>query len=291
MEHLHQIKHAKDVVKLIVLFSLLSHTGAIHAQKKLDEAYLKCTYDYVYLKDTLNNVQSIKDIIHLQVGKEVSKCYSYLTFYSDSISALPNALEVKRQLMRGAVSGGKVDINKAPVRHWGTFVYKNYPEGKVTVTDNISLSYYQYEDELNAQDWQILDSIKTVLDYPCQLAICDFRGRQWSVWFASDIPINNGPWLLGGLPGMILEAYDRGYQYHFLITGLQQIENEPIVFSLPTVDKVKVHEKTTRKEFLKTRDYHLHNTSAFIKMETGIDLGGNEPPKKIPYNLIERDYQ
>lgn len=91
-------------------------------------------------------------------------------------------------------------------RRMSTFVCKNHPQGKMTVTDGLSLQDYIYEDELNAQNWQFVDSTKTILDYPCQMATCDFRGRQWTAWFAPDIPISDGPWKFGGLPGLIMES-------------------------------------------------------------------------------------
>jgi GLPGLI family protein len=35
-----------------------------------------------------------------------------------------------------------------------------------------------------------------------------FKGRGYTAWYAPSITNMEGPWKLGGLPGMILEAYD-----------------------------------------------------------------------------------
>jgi len=128
------------------------------------------------------------------------------------------------------------------------------------------------------------------LGYPCQKAKCNFRGRQWTVWFASDIPVSDGPWKLGGLPGLIMEAYDQGIQYHFMIIGLQKVEGEPIVFSNTYVGSNRF-EKTSRKDFLKAQKRYLMDMSGYIELETSIDLGSNASQKIMRYDLLELDYK
>lgn len=159
----------------------------------------------------------------------------------------------------------------------------------MNVVDGISMQDFIYEDELNAQNWQFEDSTKTLLNYTCQMAECDFRGRHWTAWFAPDVPISDGPWKFGGLPGLIMEVYDRGSHYHFTIVGLQKV-NTPITFT-QTWKKDKKPDKTTRIDFLKAKKKALMDMNGYIQMETGIDLGGGNPPKVMRYDLIERDYK
>lgn len=70
------------------------------------------------------------------------------------------------------------------------------------------------------------------MGHECQKVTCDFRGRKWTAWFATDVPVSDDPWKLCGLPGLVMEAYDKGYQQHFLINGLQQVSDEPIEFGI-----------------------------------------------------------
>ena len=270
-----------------LLFLLIPILG--FSQKKLDNAYLKCQYEYIWKQDTLSG-KTRDDLLILQVGENLSKCYSYYSNEVDSIMALPNGDELWTQIFEAELKKKGVAARNFPRKRMRTYVYKNYPSGKMTVTDGVSLQDFIYEDELNAQQWEIKDSTKTILDYPCQMAACNFRGREWTAWFTTDIPVSDGPWKFGGLPGLIMEAYDKGNQYVFTIVGLQKLESEPIIFResyLPA----KRFEKTNRLDFLKANKAALMDLNGYFEMETGIDLSGGNPPKIMRYDLLELDYK
>lgn len=261
-------------------------TAGILAQQVIDKAYLTCQYKYSYLNDTLAG-KSQEDILILQIGKKISKCFSYYTAQIDSLDEMPNGREILHKQIKQAFATN-VD---PPHKRMRTYIYKNYPEAKkMFVTDGVSLQDYCYEDSLNLQNWEIKDSTKNVMGYETQLAECDFRGRHWTVWFAEEIPINNGPWKLGNLPGLILEAYDQGMQHHFVMNGMEKTPGVPIVFSKTYIGSKKF-ERTTRKKFLRLKMKSLCDMNGYIFMETGIDLGVNDKQKELKYDLLERDYK
>ena len=276
--------------KIYALIYLLVTVSAVFSQEKvLDNAYLKCQYEYIWKQDTLSG-KTRDDLLILQVGENLSKCYSYYSNEVDSIMALPNGDELWTQMFEAELKKKGVAARNFPRKRMRTYVYKNYPSGKMTVTDGVSLQDFIYEDELNAQQWEIKDSTKTILDYPCQMAACNFRGREWTAWFTTDIPVSDGPWKFGGLPGLIMEAYDKGNQYVFTIVGLQKLESEPIIFResyLPA----KRFEKTNRLDFLKANKAALMDLNGYFEMETGIDLSGGNPLKIMRYDLLELDYK
>ena len=276
--------------KIFTLICLLVTVSAVISQENvLDNAYLKCQYEYIWKQDTLSG-KTRDDLLILQVGENISKCYSYYSNEVDSLMALPNGDEIAMKMISDAMKSDDFMKGLYPHKRLKTYIYKNYPQGNITVTDGLSMQDYIYEDELNAQQWEINDSTKTILDYQCQMAICDFRGRGWTAWFTTDIPVSDGPWKFGGLPGLIMEAYDKRNQYVFTIVGLQKVEDEPIYFSETYVGS-KRFEKTSRIDFLKAKKRYLMDMGGYIEMETGIDLSGGNPPKIMRYDLLELDYK
>ena len=275
----------KTIVSILLLASLAVQATA--REPMIDRAHMKCLYRYVYTFDTLKN-ELRDDLLILQIGKEVSKCYSYYTFQSDSLWSTPDGAKVWSELFRRETEKDGIYGNFPHVR-MSTYVYKNYPTGQMTIIDRISSQGYRYVDSLHTQTWTMGDSTREMLGYTCQQAMADFRGRRWTAWFATDIPISDGPWKLGGLPGLILEAYDEGKQHVFTAVGLERVKDELIIFNRPFGGNHRF-EQTNRLEFLRMERRFLMDSNSFIQMETGIDLLGDEPNQVMRYDLLERDY-
>ena len=276
----------KIVVYLLLLTSLA--VQAVARDPLIDRAYMKCLYRYVYLNDTLTG-KTKDDLLILQIGKSISKCFSHYSNQVDSLSALPNGDMIIGKMIDDAMNSGEFMRGNYPHKRLKTYIYKNYPEGRMTVTDGLILQDYRYVDSLHAQTWTMGDSTREVLGYTCQQATADFRGRRWTAWFATDIPVSDGPWKLGGLPGLILEAYDEGQQHVFTAVGLERVKDEPIIFNRSFVGNQKF-EQTNRLEFLRSKKKSLMDLNGYIQMETGIDLSQGKPQKVMRYDLLERDY-
>ena len=275
-------------IHYILLFMAL----AVHASAQkdvLDRASMKCMYRATELKDTLD-VAFYEDLLILQIGPQVSKCFSYYTFQNDSLRQTPEGNRQASELFNRALADFHKHrdrnrfLNSFPRNRTVTIVYKNHPAGAITVTDGLREDQVTYRDTLNAQQWTITDSTREVLGYTCQQATADFRGRHWTAWFATDIPVSDGPWKLGGLPGLILEAYDEGHQYTFTAVGLERVAEEPIVFTrrggkngYRTVD---------RRAFLKAKMFDLTHGGALGA--SGLKSTDYEP---VYMDLIERDYK
>lgn len=68
---------------------------------------------------------------------------------------------------------------------------------------NIDNLFHTYDEPLPAIEWELDDAVCGILGYRCMKARCSFRGREWSVWYAPDLPVIAGFWKFHGLPGMV----------------------------------------------------------------------------------------
>jgi GLPGLI family protein len=84
-------------------------------------------------------------------------------------------------------------------------IFKDYIKNEIYSKDLISLRFFTIKDSINNFKWNITDKEKKILEYNCKMAIGNFRGRTFLVWFTSELP-SGGPWKLDGLPGLILKA-------------------------------------------------------------------------------------
>lgn len=76
--------------------------------------------------------------------------------------------------------------------------------------------------------WTMHDDEIRLLGYTAKKATTSFRGRNYSAYFTPDIPINDGPWKLYGLPGLILKAETEDGVLKFEAIGLEQVEGAGI---------------------------------------------------------------
>lgn len=163
---------------------------------------------------------------------------------------------------------------------------KNFELRTITVWDSQMGDRYRYPVEMDDLQWELLDSTKNVLDYECQLASADYHGRKWYAWFTQEIPVQDGPWQLCGLPGLIMEAATADGEYGFTIKGLQQCD-EPLGDPYENPDKIF---KTTRIALLRMKDYGSRNRAAQINALTGGAVNIKPTEYKENIDFIETDY-
>jgi GLPGLI family protein len=94
--------------------------------------------------------------------------------------------------------------------------------------------YCVVSDTFGTIPWQIFpDEHRRFGQFICQKASGQFRGRTYEVWFAPDLPISSGPFKLGGLPGLILEAKSTDGHISFVFSGLELSRNITTIIHPP----------------------------------------------------------
>ena len=183
----------------------------------LDEGICSVAYEVIYAPDSTKPAEKEHDVFRLDIGERWSKSYSYALFRYDSICT--ERARKGRDVLGGADTRLFMEAFKDRKNHEMTVTHRTYDIGPV-------FKYQEPSDVL--MDWVFSDEVCTILDYRCQKAVCSFRGRTWTAWFAPEIPIPDGPWKFAGLPGLILKVEDDRGQYAFSCIAIRN-EAKPIV--------------------------------------------------------------
>jgi GLPGLI family protein len=191
--------------------------------KTIDTTTFEVTYKMFWfknpddpLKKKFHDKENFEDLLLLQVGKNISKCFSYKTFQKDSLIEITPADQIMANLEK---FNGGVTFN----------IYHNYPDGKLTYTDNILMDSFLYTEPEPEIDWTLQPETKEVIGYSCNRATCTFRGRNYEAWYTNEIPSSLGPWKFRGLPGLILSVKDDSGIISYEATGLRKCSH-PITY-------------------------------------------------------------
>ena len=236
-----------------------------------------------------NGKVDVKNQYVLLANAKESKFYSPITKYIDSLNSTPEGVAQWQEMTRGAYLSGNMD--KIPRKDGSYYVVKSISDNILHYYDSAGLDKFVYKETPEEWTWEISDSTKNILGYECVKAKTDFHGRKWTVWFSPEIPLSNGPWKLGGLPGVILEASTDDDKYSFVAIGIQQTSK--IIIPVYLADD---YEKTDRKSFLKAKRAFLDNPLGSLNAQMGgeITISGNsgEPifASSDVVDLIETDY-
>ena len=90
--------------------------------------------------------------------------------------------------------------------------------------NNISMNFYEYNTTKNI-NWNLTSDKKKIGIYNVQKATCKYGGRNWTAWFTNEIPLNYGPYVFYGLPGLVLEVFDENHDYHFSFAESKNLDS------------------------------------------------------------------
>lgn len=218
-------------------------------QDSIDTSSLVVVYDYVCkTQDADGKAVTDRMKLCLQVGQHCTRSYPYRKFLEDT-----DGYEY--------MTGENYLMWKAESYCFMPEVWTNYPDGMVTVRDVILPNHYETCEPRKAIAWTLREDTATMSGYLCHKAICELHGRTWTVCYADDIPSSAGPWKLGGLPGLILQAESSDGIHRFKLDGLQRTAT-PIYYEHNAITQ-KVSEQQlikNRKKIFGNKQYPKHPT-------------------------------
>ena len=196
----------------------------------LDSTKWLCQYNYNLLEDSTNRNSAKNTAMVLQIGSHLSKFSNSNSLIGDSLRyynqgvGLENYVELLNKSMNRRKPGSLL-------ASYG--IYKNYPTAGsmffIAYGDHI---FYKLEQPMK-MIWELdnqQDSV--ILGFNCQKAYTTYGGRNYTAWYAPQIPVNEGPYKFNGLPGLILKICDTKNEHCFTLTSLKHVKYfQPIFIS------------------------------------------------------------
>ncbi len=278
------------IITLIVLVFMVASGAFAKKKPEYPRAEIKVSYKY-HEKLLRGNTELFEHDIPmlLLINAQQSKFYSPHTEYLDSLESTPSGRAKSKQMMDIAVkkyidSKDESAMNSVTYRTF-MYIFKDNANECITVYDKAGMMESGvYSEPFSELTWEVGDSIKTVLGYECVKATADYHGRRWTAWFAPEIPVQDGPWKLRGLPGLILEVTEAKGHHSFVADGIEE-SNMPIY----PIYYNRNYDKMNRIDMLKSLRNYRDNSNSMIKASIGLDLGNDALPQ-TEYDFLETDY-
>lgn len=279
-----------NMKQMLFILLLLAATAAFAKDYVEDAqpAILEVHYTRTEVNDTTKrNSHFSKDPVMLRVGKNKSVFCGTKKLWQDSIMECDKASFWAME--RARIMSDKRDDTQLPSGHYWSYIYKNIHNGKVTERCYFDMERWQYSEDWEKPEWAIGDDTRTILGYECVEATTEYRGRRWTAWFAPEIPIQDGPWKLCGLPGLILEAHDANNDYIFEANGLVLNPNSEV--GIFTYDDKRGYTTVTRDKFFNNWWKFKHsNFTAKIQAAYGVGTAPTNEKSKVNFDKEETNY-
>ena len=286
------MRNNHSLPRTLCLFALLAFLCQVLPAEAQN---LRCTYTHQKKDDPEKGYKNYKDML-LDVCDGRSLFYNERDFVYDSLFSI--SFDKNGSMLKNEAAEQLTRTRSA--LHWMTEM--DYPDGTFT-------QYYKFlqtvigNGTLEMPAWQLMDEFKEISGYACRNLTAHYLGRDWTAWFTEEVPSQAGPWLLWGLPGLIVEARDADNYILFKLTSVEPLnDNHRAVFLTDwlrsyTNKSPNVYEydiKEAEAVYTKMRSdisFAAHMSNPGTKVMTKDETGKMVPVQAPPYlPMIPTEY-
>ena len=269
----------KIIITFIWLFvHSLAYGQASPTSFVMDTALIKVGYERIKLLDTLD-VNNIKvDYLTLQAGKKGA------AFYSEKRRKESGHLKTNDEYLLKAIKNHSIidDLSKLERDE----IYRNHDMMQTWSLQRFDLTSWIIYEDIEKPVWNITGEADSILGFTCLKAETSFRGREWTAFFTPEIPIQEGPWKLYGLPGLILKVYDSKKHYIYEAKDINTV-SPGLVEYVNYDDRFVIKD---RKKALRMRDESKRKDfRALVSNLTGVKL--NKPKDDSEAKTKNHDFE
>lgn len=243
-------------------------------------------YEYKFIPDSNNKEDVKKEMMLLDIDKNGSSYYSHDKFVADSTGKA----EIEKQLKAG---GGNISINRREKPGQISYkVTKQYPDFKTYLFRNISMDQYKVRED-KKPEWKIGTDKQKIGEYNTQKATTSFGGREWTAWFTTDIPFQDGPYKFYGLPGLIVKMEDATGSHIMTLIGNKTVKTPESQKETQLPENVKVlgwggkEIEVTKDQFRKAWKAYVNDPTK--NMRELMMKNGGESGSKVAFKVKTSD--
>jgi GLPGLI family protein len=218
--------------KTTTLLGFLFLSANIFAQ---DVVKINVVYHFSYVRDLENKDVPYKNDMILSIGQSSSR-YCTKKLFIDNDKKILEARKKEQERSMSMPSASIPTVTGGPMLTIGkagpiiTEEIMKYPKSnKISIETQLGLKSYHTETDLQQIEWTVLSETKKIGNYDCQKATGKFGGRTYEAWFTKEIPYEEGPWKLHGLPGLILEANDTANVISFVFKEILKNDDPDMI--------------------------------------------------------------
>lgn len=196
---------------LIMLLMVCAHALSLSAQNCYRFHYLQS-----HKRSQAENNFSVNEM-RLDFDGTSAFFYNEVSFKRDSLNVI--AFGKNGNIINEEAYGertrlpGKVTNDKSVVDFSSAIMSQYYTE----------IAFFEGSMPLELPQWDITEEEEEQSGYRCKKAEGKYLGRDWTIWFTEEIPVNVGPWLLWGAPGLIVYAKDSENVLSFRLSFVEKI--------------------------------------------------------------------
>ncbi|MGX9987380.1 GLPGLI family protein [Soonwooa purpurea] len=102
--------------------------------------------------------------------------------------------------------------------------------------ERVGMTLLAYK-EPTIENWKLINESKIIDSFNCKKAVLNYKGREWTAWYSTDIPLSYGPYKFTGLPGLIIKISDEKGDYSFEI--VKSVSNDNLKGKFATINKLR----------------------------------------------------
>jgi GLPGLI family protein len=132
---------------------------------------------------------------------------------------------------------------------FSTIIKKDYEQGRLfQIEEYLKKEHFARETTLmKGEAWSLKEDTAILVGLLCHKATGSFAGRDWEAWYSMELPLSEGPYKFGGLPGLIVDLRSVDDEFHFKLKTVTRLEASDYI---PQVPKYKMVDDQKFKEMV-----------------------------------------